>query len=664
MRKRLSKLMDVNLRPYFLALLLFSLVTIPFAPFLALLEGIVVLLLFLFYRDQARRRRRSMTQYLETITGGADAVRGNSAMLNTPLPVVVFRADNGEIIWANEGFLALYDGSDGGDDLFSLTIGDIAPDFRYDEIIHGEDHVGDLTELFGHSYQVYGAASRVSGRAHTQLITAYFVDVTEREHLRALYDQARLVVSILVLDNYEEITRAGSELSKSAVLAQVGERLEEWVRHTGGLLQKFDRDRYLFVCDEHCFQKILEEKFSILETIHQVVSEDGVTASLSIGTGRECESYALSYEWASKSIEMALSRGGDQAVVKDSLDFQFYGGRAQSTQKRTKVKSRVMANALGELIADASEVYVMGHENADMDAVGAAAGICCAARKRGKKYFIVLDLENNSAQALVRKLQGEREYADVFISGADAFLHARPGALLVIVDTNRPDMVESQQLLDSCNRVAVIDHHRRAANYIESAALNFHEPYASSAAELVTELLQYMVEPSDILRVELEGLLAGIMLDTKNFMMRTGGRTFEAAAFLRRTGADPVETRRFFQSDLESLIQRNDIIRSAKLYHGDIAIAAAQEVVARITAAKAADELITLKGIQASVVLYKAGDGVGLSGRSLGEINMQFILERLGGGGNATTAGGYVPNTDIDTVYGQLLDAIDAYYQA
>ena len=254
------------------------------------------------------------------------------------------------------------------------------------------------------------------------------------------------------------------------------------------------------------------------------------------------------------------------------------------------------------------------------------------------------------------------EYEDVFISGADAFIHARPGALLVVVDTNRPDMVESQQLLDTCNRVAVIDHHRRASNYIESAALNFHEPYASSAAELVTELLQYMVEPSDILRVELEGLLAGIMLDTKNFVMRTGGRTFEAAAFLRRTGADPVEVRRFFENDLESFNQRNDIIRSAAIYHGDIALACARNEVARVTAAKAADELITLKGIQGSIVMYKAGEGVGLSGRSLGEINMQFILERLGGGGNATTAGGYVPNTDMDTVYQRVTDAIDAYY--
>ncbi len=659
MRKRLSKLLDANLHPCFLCLLLFVLSAIPIEPILAAVEAVVLLVLFIYYRNRARQRRRSMAQYLETITGGANAVRGSSTMLNTPLPVVVFRSDNGEIIWANDSFIEL---REGGDDVFSMTIGDIAPEFRYETVVSG-GQFDELVELGGHLYQVYGATSRVSGRAHTELVTAYFVDMTEREHLRAVYEATRLVVSILVLDNYEEITKAGGEAAKAAVLAQVDELLNDWVKDTGGLLRKFDRDRYLFICDEQCFQKVLEEKFSILETIHQVVSEDGVTATLSIGTGRDCETYDESYQWAAKSIEMALSRGGDQAVVKDSLDFQFYGGRAQSTQKRTKVKSRVMANALGELIADASEVYVMGHENADMDAIGAAAGVCCAARKRGKKYRIVIDLENNSAVALVRKLRTQPEYEDVFISGADAFLHARPGALLVVVDTNRPNMVESQQLLDSCNRVAVIDHHRRASNHIESAALNFHEPYASSAAELVTELLQYMVEPSDILRVELEGLLAGIMLDTKNFMMRTGGRTFEAAAFLRRTGADPVEVRRFFESDLESFNQRNEIIRSARMYHGDIAIATARENVARVTAAKAADELITLRGIQGSIVLYKAGDGVGMSGRSLGEINMQFILERLGGGGNATTAGGFVSETTVDEVYDRVIEAIDAYYK-
>ena len=658
---KLSRLIEPNLQPYFLCLALCVAVAIPIEPLLAALEAVVLLLLYIFYRRQTKKRRRSVMQYVETITGGVDSISKNS-LLNTPLPVVIFRADNGEIIWTNDSFA---DMAAGEDDIFQMTIGQVAPDFHYQSILDGSGQMGEQAEINGRICQVYGSATRMEGRAAAQgqIVTAYFVDVTESQRLKELYEATRPVVCELVLDNYEEIIKAGGEAGKSSVLAQVDEKINNWVKDTGGLLKKYDRDRYLYVCDEQVFSQLVAEKFSILEAVHQVSSEDGVTASISIGAGKDYDTYREAFHWADKSIEMALSRGGDQAVVKDSLDFQFYGGRAKSTEKRTKVKSRVMAKALGDLIADATQVYVMGHEYADMDAVGAAAGICCAARKRGKKAQIVIDLDNNNAQPLVRKLRAAPEYEGVFISGPDAFLHAQPGALLVVVDTNRPDMVENRQLLDSCNRVAVIDHHRRAATYIENAALNFHEPYASSASELVTELLQYMVEGRDLLRVEAEALLAGIVLDTKNFMMRTGGRTFEAAAFLRRAGAETPEVRRYFQSDLPSMIQRYDIIREAKLYHGDIAIAVVTKEVPRVTAAKAADDLLTLQGVQASIVLYRAGEGTSMSGRSLGEINVQVILERLGGGGNSTTAGGHVPGSEPETVYQRLIAAIDAYYQ-
>ena len=658
---KLSRLIEPNLQPYFLCLALCVAVAIPIEPLLAALEAVVLLLLYIFYRRQTKKRRRSVMQYVETITGGVDSISKNS-LLNTPLPVVIFRADNGEIIWTNDSFA---DMAAGEDDIFQMTIGQVAPDFHYQSILDGSGQMGEQAEINGRICQVYGSATRMEGRAAAQgqIVTAYFVDVTESQRLKELYEATRPVVCELVLDNYEEIIKAGGEAGKSSVLAQVDEKINDWVKDTGGLLKKYDRDRYLYVCDEQVFSQLVAEKFSILEAVHQVSSEDGVTASISIGVGKDYDTYREAFRWADKSIEMALSRGGDQAVVKDSLDFQFYGGRAKSTEKRTKVKSRVMAKALGDLIADATQVYVMGHEYADMDAVGAAAGICCAARKRGKKAQIVIDLDNNNAQPLVRKLRAAPEYEGVFISGPDAFLHAQPGALLVVVDTNRPDMVENRQLLDSCNRVAVIDHHRRAATYIENAALNFHEPYASSASELVTELLQYMVEGRDLLRVEAEALLAGIVLDTKNFMMRTGGRTFEAAAFLRRAGAETSEVRRYFQSDLPSMIQRYDIIREAKLYHGDIAIAVVTKEVPRVTAAKAADDLLTLQGVQASIVLYRAGEGTSMSGRSLGEINVQVILERLGGGGNSTTAGGHVPGSEPETVYQRLIAAIDAYYQ-
>ena len=657
MHKKLSRLIEPNLQPYFFCLATFAGVTAPFQPVLAAVELAALVLLYLLYRSQSTRRRHNVMRYIETITGGVDSISKNS-MLNTPLPVVVFQADSGEIIWANEGFTGL---TEAGEDVLDMRMGELAPDFDYQWILEG-GQVRRSTELEGKTYLVYGAASRGGGRGAGQTITAYFVDFTESRHMQELYEASRLVTSVLVVDNYEELMKAGSEAAKSAIRAKIDEQINAWVTGSGGLLLKYTRDRYLFVSDEQFFRRMVEEKFSVLETIHQVVSEDGVAASLSVGIGKDWDSCEESFRWAEKSIEMALSRGGDQAVVRDSLDFQFYGGRSKSTEKRTKVKSRVMAKALGELIADAGQVYVMGHEYADMDAVGAAAGVCCAARKKGKRAQIVIDMEGNNARPLVRKLEELPEYRDVFVSGPDAFLHAQAGALLVVVDTNRPELVENRQLLDACNRVAVIDHHRRAADYIENAALNFHEPYASSASELVTELLQYLVEPSDLLRGEAEALLAGIVLDTKNFSMRAGSRTFEAAAFLRRAGADPAEVRLYFQSDLPSMIQRYDIIRCAQMIHGDVALAVAEKEVSRVTAAKAADDLLSLQGVQASVVLYRQGNGVSMSGRSLGEVNVQVILERLGGGGNATAAGGHVSGADLYAVRQRVAEAIEDYY--
>ena len=446
-------------------------------------------------------------------------------------------------------------------------------------------------------------------------------------------------------------------------MAQVDEKLSQWAAGRG-LLLKIERDRYLFIFEEQYYHHFVEEKFSVLDAIRDIKVGEGSHPTLSIGIGKDADSMVDLYKNARLSVEMALSRGGDQAVVRNRVDFEFYGGRAKTTEKRTKVKSRVMANALSELMDDAAEIYIMGHSFADMDAVGAAIGVCCAARKKGKRVHIVMDLEHNAAQAVLQKIRALPEYNGVFLDAGDAFLMMQPGALLVVVDTNRPDMVESPQLLESCNRVAVIDHHRRAAQYIENAAFNFHEPYASSASELVTELLQYLVEPSDLLREEAEALLAGIVLDTKHFTLRTGGRTFEAAAFLRRAGADTTDVQKLFQNYLSEMVSRYDIIRRAELYRDDIAVAVIpQDGVDRVAAAQAADELLGLKGVKASFVVYRSGENVLMSARSLGEVNVQVILEALDGGGNSTTAGGKVTGSDPETVRKRLLEAIDDYFE-
>lgn len=551
------------------------------------------------------------------------------------------------------------------DKIFETAVDAVIPDFTYRWLLDGKREYPEQFRWNDRIYRVFGALSRPEPEGGDQptLATTYWMDITEAEQMRQTLELTKPLMAILMVDNYEELMKACPENKRSALLAALEEQLNNWAAGSGGLLLGYDRDRYLYLFEEKDYTGYTESKFDVLEKVRQVQAGEGVSATLSIGVGRDEDSFEQLFKNASLALEMALSRGGDQAVVKDRVNFEFYGGRSKSTEKRTKVKSRVMANALGELIDDAKQVYVMGHKYADMDSLGAAVGICCIARKRGKPCQIIIDTENNAAHPILRRLSEQPEYANTAISGQDAFIKCQPGSLLVVVDTNRPESVESEEMLETCNRVAVIDHHRRGSSYIEKMALNYHEPYASSASELVAELMQYLVEPSDVLKCEAEALLSGIVLDTKNFTNRTGGRTFEAAAYLRRLGADTQDVQRMFQGDLNSMIARYDIIRQAELYRDDIAVVALDEECDRVTAAKAADELLTLKGIRASFVLYKKGDGVYMSARSLGEVNVQVILEALGGGGNSTTAGGQADNITVAEAKAKLLEAIDKYFE-
>ena len=615
MSKKIIRGFRTNMALYSLCLLAFVIVTIPVEPLLAAGEALAAVVVLLLGNRRNKMAQASVRQYMDRVSGGMDSAR-SSNMLYAPLPMLVFDVNTGEVLWSNDMFMQL---TSQKEKIFEMLVDTVVPDFSYRWLLEGKREYPELFPWNGRIYRVFGSLSHPEEieRDQTPLATTYWMDVTDSEEMRQTLELTRPLVAILMVDNYEELMKACPESKRSAVL----------------------------------------------EKVRQVQAGEGVSAALSIGVGRDEDSFDQLFKNASLALEMALSRGGDQAVVKDRVNFEFYGGRSKSTEKRTKVKSRVMANALGELIDDAKQVYVMGHKYADMDSVGAAMGVCCIARKRGKKCQIVIDTENNAAHPLIRKMAEQPEYAGVMISGGEAFLKCQPGALLVVVDTNRPESVESEEMLETCNRVAVIDHHRRGSSYIEKMALNYHEPYASSASELVTELMQYLVEPSDVLKCEAEALLAGIVLDTKNFTNRTGGRTFEAAAYLRRTGADTQDVQRLFQGDLQSMVDRYAIIRQAELYHDDIAVVALEDECDRVTAAKAADELLTIRGIKASFVLYRKGEGVYMSARSLGEVNVQVILEPLGGGGNSTTAGGQADNISVEEAKARLLEAIDRYFE-
>lgn len=660
MNGKLRKLVQTNMVLYILLLLVFAGLTARLSPLLAAGEVAAALLVWYVSRRRNKVMQQQLHQYVERISGGADTAK-TSNMLFAPMPMMVFNPDSEDVLWANDLFAEL---PGVGENIYESRVRDVVKDFETHWLMEGKPEYPGVFTWNDRRYRVFGCLSQPEEKGRFGVLaTTYWMDVTDLEHMRSTLEETKPVAAIVMIDNYEDLMSACPEGKRSAIRAAIEEKMDQWRGTSGALLMKYDRDRYLMVFTEKQYEAFAQGRFAILDEVRTVQAAEGVYATMSIGVGREAGSYDALLKNAGLALEMALSRGGDQAVVKDRMNFEFYGGRAKTTEKRTKVKSRVMANALGDLMDETEHVYVMGHQYADMDTLGAAAGVCAIARKRGKVARIVMDTENNSVGPMLRKLKALPEYKDVFIGGGDAFLRVQPDTLLVVVDTNRPASVESEPLLEACNRVAVIDHHRRGSSYIEKMALNFHEPYASSASELVTELLGYLLEPGDLLKTEAEALLAGIVLDTKNFTNRTGGRTFEAAAYLRRAGADTQDVQRMFQSDLESMIDRYAIIRQAVLYREDLAIAAIDEECERVTAAKAADELLTLSGVQASFVFYPKDGGVYISARSLGEVNVQVIVEALGGGGNSTSAGGQLPGVTVEQVRQMLQEAIDKYYE-
>ena len=659
LNRKISKLLQPSVQLYFVILILFALASALFSIPLAVLEAVVVLILGLYTRTSGHKRRREITKYIENITGNVD-VATKDTMVNSPLPMVIFRPESDDIIWTNDRFLRL---TGDREHLFDAKLSSVVPGFDTRWLLEGKNECPDHITFCGRRFIVYGHLVRTGDKGGGFLATTYWVDVTELCETRDKYLASRPVMAVLLLDNYEDLMKNLTENERSAIYSEINARLDAWVADTHGMLRRVERDRYYYIFEEQYLARFIEKKFDILDTIRQISNPSGIAATLSIGVGKDGGSFQELMQFANLSIEMALSRGGDQAVVRNQFTFEFYGGRSKETEKRTKVKSRVMANALSALVADSSQVFIMGHKSPDNDCMGAAAGVCAIARKKGVPAHIIREPGVPPAKVLMDKLAHLEEYQDCFLSAQEALLLADNRSLVVVVDTNRPEQVQSLDLVQSCNRVAVIDHHRRAATYIEGAALNYHEPYASSASELVTELLQYIADPTDLTRAEAEALLAGIVLDTKNFTMRTGGRTFEAAAFLRRAGADTAEVKKLFQNDLEGTIAKYAIIQNAKLYREKIAIAVVDHTVGRIVAAQAADELLNIIGIDTSFVLYPDGERVIISARSMGDTNVQVILEKLGGGGNAAAAGGQISGKSLSQVATELSHAIDQYLE-
>ena len=656
-KNRLNRLLRPHMGVYFGAMGAFSGVAMLMEQYwLGAAMAAAAALLFMFYNLDRNYRRKKLLRYLEKEENALES----SSRGEAPFPAVMVRLGDGAIVWTNQRFSRM---TGLNDTMREHNLQDLVPGLNVDWLTDRKTECPYDVTIDGRRYRVHGTLVRGEGTLSNMLGVMYFSDMTELFQIRDEYVRSRPVVSIILVDNFEELTKNLTEGAISALNAKLNEAITQWTEGYNGILRRLERNRFLFIFEKRDLQQIIDEKFSLIEAAHTILSPTGLPASISIGMGVDGANFDECYKFAALGIEMALSRGGDQAVLKDRFNFSFYGGRQQEADYSSRVKSRVKANSLMELIGQSSRVFIMGHKNADLDAVGAAMGVSCLCRKKGKKANIVIDLQRNASQKLLEEIRAVPEYAETFITPQEALVLSDNRSVLIVVDTNRPDQVESPELLESISKICVIDHHRRAAEYIDPVVMSFHETYASSTCELVTELLQYAVDTTDIMPIEIKSLMAGICLDTKSFNVRTGERTFEAAAFLRRLGADTVEVKKLLQNDFQDTIAKYQIIKNARLYWQEIAVVPLNSGTTRVLAAQAADELLNISGISASFVLYPDGDTVYISARSIGSANVQMILEPLGGGGNAATAGCQMKNVSVKEALEQLVASIDKFYE-
>lgn len=516
---------------------------------------------------------------------------------------------------------------------------------------------GAATVFFGdRSFKVGAVATQ---RYDQKLIFMSFTDITEFAELFSKYKRTRPSVLLLVIDNYEDVLQNFKESEKAQVAAAIETMLEDFMSQTTGVLRKLGHDNFIAVIEEQHLNNIIQSKFEILDKARNIsIGEKSSIITLSIGVGRGASTLEESETFAKQALDMCLGRGGDQAAVKTENGFRFFGGVANGVEKKSRAKSRIISNAIQELVHNSDNVYIMGHRFADLDAVGAGAGLAGAVRQAGGEAYFVVDPIKNLAGGLIERLHSE--IPDLLITPQQAVENFSENSLLIIVDTHNAELVESRELHDMAVHKIVIDHHRKSVNFIDDAVIFYHEPYSSSASEMVTEVIQYFKNVSFLPQVYAEALLAGIMLDTKNFIMKTGVRTFEAAAYLRKNGADTVKVKGLFTNSIEAYRKKSALISTAEIFDRcAIAVSDSKSDDIRIIAPQAADELLGISGVDASFVIYKTGDVVNISARSLGVMNVQVIMERLGGGGHQTMAAAQLTDVSEQKAKEMLIKVLD-----
>ena len=670
----------------YLILIFFLLLAICIEDTRWIIPSILLFAIILWYTVFTNRKRKDeLSEKIQDLTVTVDSA-AKSSLINSPFPLVIVETD-GNIIWRSAKFVTEFAKVDITSYLNDLVI-DIKAQIKSEN--EQKDSETNLekpkekglkwntekskdkffekqTQIGRKTYKVLGKYVRSKKLAKTKneyMIILYFIDETESIKLKKEYLDSKSCVEIIMIDNYEENMQILENEERPQITAQIDKIIYEWTNETNGVLIKSDRDRYVYLFEQRYLEKVKEDKFSILDKIKEIKTKQNVQFTLSIAVSNEGATDKEKYKSAQAAMDIVLGRGGDQAVIRENEIYRFFGGRAQEVEKRTKVKARVVAHALENLMKETEKVMIMGHTNLDIDAMGSAMGIYRLAKSLNKRAYIINSTNNVALSNFKESLQNDPEYEDVLINKEVAVENIEEDTLLVIVDTNKINYVEAPELLEKTKKIVIIDHHRRSADYIENATLTFQEVYASSAAELVTEILQYAETKVELKTLEAESLYAGIMMDTKNFTFKTGVRTFEAAAYLRRCGVDIIRVKKWFQSDLVSFNKIADIVKKAEIVNGSIAISIypEKEKDASLICAKAADELLTISDITASFVLGHAGDRICISGRSIGDINVQVILEKLGGGGHITLAGAQVEGMTMEEVKQELIIRINEYF--
>ncbi|KRQ85970.1 Bifunctional oligoribonuclease and PAP phosphatase NrnA [Caloramator mitchellensis] len=616
--------------------------------------GLSIYILLLFYNFKSvKLKKDEFFKLIEDISSNID-VAGRNTLSKIPIPLVI--ADNdGKMIWANNPFIENVFKNPHGKKIDTL-IGEI----NLTKI--SEKNINELSKvkIEDEYYDVMINIVKSKSSSRKNIYIFYFINKTDYYNLLENHNERKMVVALIEVDNHDEVLKSMEEINRPLLIAEIDKKINTFTSSLNALVRKYDVNKYVVVFEEQFVSKLIDSKFAILDEVREISFGNKIPVTLSIGVGINGDNPYKTHQYAIAAKDLALGRGGDQAVVKDGDRLLFFGGRSKEVEKRTRVKARVIAHAISELINQSTEVIIMGHESPDLDSMGAALGMYRGCKLKGKNTYIMLNKVNKSIEKIMEKVNN-RGYEGVFITNETANLIVKETTLIIVVDVHRKSFVEYPELLDKVRNIVVIDHHRKSVDFIDNATISYIEPYASSTAELVTELIQYMVEKVELKDVEAQALMVGIYVDTKNFTHKTGTRTFEAAGFLKKMGADLIEVKKLFADDFKTFIQRVELIKSAEIKNG-IAIALHRGHVDNfIIVPQAADDLLKIDGIEASFVLANVDNEVMISGRSLGDINVQLILESIGGGGHMTIAGARLSNISIDDAKKLLEQAINKY---